>query len=91
MIETEQLTLTLPKDVVDTIRHSVSSGEFHNESAYVEAAIRDGNEDYFSDEWIRREVLPVLDAMDADPSRALTPEQVRLNLLARHENLSRNH
>lgn len=29
------------------------------------------------EDWLRREVLPVADALEADPSRALSGEQVR--------------
>ena len=36
------------------------------------------------DDWLRREVLAVVDAMVADPGRALSIDEVDAALLARH-------
>ena len=87
---TSRLTVTLPNNVIDIIRAKVSSGEYSDESAAVEAAIIDSllppfADEELSDEWLRKEVVPVLEAMNADPSRGLTIEQVRENLARRHK------
>lgn len=87
-----QLTVVLPNNVLDIVRAKVSSGEYANESAFVEAAIVDMllpsfSEKELSDEWLRKEVVPVLEALDADPSRGRTPEQVLDRLRQRHARL----
>jgi Arc/MetJ-type ribon-helix-helix transcriptional regulator len=87
---TTQLTVTLPNSVIDILRAKVCAGEYPDESAAVEAAIIDSllppfSDEDISDDWLRKEVVPVLEAMNADPSRGLTIEQVRENLARRHK------
>ena len=90
MPATEQITLTLPKETVDRIRSKVASGEYASENDVIQAGILQlANDEVFEmhgmkpdefDDWLRAEVVPVLDAMRADPSRGRTPEQVRQRL-----------
>jgi Arc/MetJ-type ribon-helix-helix transcriptional regulator len=84
--------VTLPSDVLEIVRAKVSSGEYADESAVVEAALVDLllpplSAGKLTDEWLRREVLQVLDKMDADPSRGRTPEQVLARLRERHSRM----
>jgi Arc/MetJ-type ribon-helix-helix transcriptional regulator len=87
--KTGQLTVTLPAEVIEIVRAKVSSGEYENESAAVEAALTglllESASDELSDEFLRNEVVPVLEAMNGDPSRGLTVDQVRSNLAERHK------
>lgn len=86
------LTVTLPNKVLDIVRAKVSSGEYANESDFVQAAIMDMlapsvSDAELSDEWLRKEVVPVLQALDTDPSRGRTPEQVMDRIRQRHTKL----
>lgn len=85
-----RLTITLPNDVLEIIRAKVSSGEYADESAVVEAALIDlllPPASGVTDEWLRREALPALDRLEADPSTGRTPEQVLGHLRERHNRL----
>ena len=88
---TTQITLTLPKNVLEIVRARVGAGQYPTESAAIEAAIIESllsppSDDELSGEYLRREVLPVLDAMNAHPARGLTLDQVRESLAQRHKN-----
>ncbi|MGA2124752.1 MAG: type II toxin-antitoxin system ParD family antitoxin [Xanthobacteraceae bacterium] len=81
-----QLTITLPEEMVAMIRDKVATGEYQSESDVV----RDGLHalqagDSALEDWLGGEVVPVFDAMRADPSRALSIEQVRASLATLHE------
>lgn len=91
---TTKLTVTLPNEVLDIVREKVSAGEYPDESAVVEAALFDlllppVSAGRVSDEWLRREVVPVLERMDADPSRGRTPEQVIARLREKHNTMKK--
>jgi putative addiction module CopG family antidote len=83
------MSITLPNDLADTVRAKVASGEYASESE----VIRDGlrallARDRAVENWLRDEVGPAYDALKADPSRALTAQQVRARLAAEHNRLS---
>jgi antitoxin ParD1/3/4 len=80
--ETEQMTITVPKQLATSIREAVSSNGFADESEFLVASAHF----YLSDEWqdpsvtdevLRREVLPVLLEMKANPSRGIPIEEAR--------------
>lgn len=78
---TERLSITLPNDMVDVVRAKVQAGEYANESEVV----RDGLHALFAQDdavetWLQDQVGPAYDALKADPSRAVTPDQVRAHL-----------
>ena len=82
---TERLSITLPNDMVDVVRAKVQAGEYANESE----VIRDGlhalfAQDHAVETWLHHQVGPAYDALKADPSRAVTPDQVRAHLAAEH-------
>jgi antitoxin ParD1/3/4 len=90
MPATEQFTVTLSQQAAEVVRAKVSSGEYASENEVIQAGILQlANDELFEmhgmkpdefDDWLRAEVVPVLDAMKADPSRGRTPEQVRQRL-----------
>ncbi len=89
---TRQLTLTLSEETIRTIEDQVASGRYTDASEVVEISIEglrmDQDQQDFEtdpDEWIRREVLPVLDALEADPSSGLTVEEVFASLEEKRE------
>ncbi len=81
MRTTQQLSITLPNDMADVVKAKVKTGEYASESE----VIRDGlrallARDRAVEVWLHNQVGPAYDALKADPSRAVTPEQVRERL-----------
>lgn len=81
MRTTQQMSITLPKDMADIVKAKVSAGEYASESE----VIRDGlrtlmARDRAVESWLHNEVGAAYDALKADPSRAITPDQVRARL-----------
>jgi antitoxin ParD1/3/4 len=85
MRTTQQMSITLPNDMADVVKTKVRSGEYASESE----VIRDGlralmARDRAVESWLLNQVGPAYDALRADPSRAVTPDQVRARLAAEH-------
>ena len=81
MRTTQQLSITLPNDMADIVKSKVRTGEYASESE----VIRDGlrvllARDRAVENWLVNQVAPVYDAMQADPSRAVTADQIRKRL-----------
>lgn len=90
MRTTQQLSITLPKDMADAIKSKVAAGEYASESE----VIRDGlrvlmARDRAVESWLRDQVGPAFDAIQADPSRAVTVDQVRARLAVAHKTTTR--
>lgn len=89
MRTTLQMSITLPNEMADAVKSKVRSGEYASESE----VIRDGlrallARDRAVESWLNTQIGPAFDALKADPSRALTAEQVRARLAAEHAKLS---
>jgi antitoxin ParD1/3/4 len=85
MRSTQQLSITLPKEMAEMVRAKVAAGEYATESE----VIRDGLRtllvrDRAMEEWLREKVAPAFDAMRANPSQARSVKQVRTALAAKH-------
>lgn len=81
MRTTRQLSITLPNSMADALRERVESGAYASESE----VIRDGLRALFSQEeaverWLRTEVAASVDAMRADPARAISSDDMRTYL-----------
>ena len=89
MPEIEQLTINLPAPVARLIREKVESGEYANESEVIADGILqlNGSGVEITDNWLRKEAVPSLQSIDADPSRGLTADQVLAHLHERHHQL----
>ncbi|HEY4009760.1 MAG TPA: hypothetical protein VGM11_06390 [Acidobacteriaceae bacterium] len=79
--ETMQLTITLPKTVAQHLREQVATGQYANESEYIESILL--SETLFppidQDEltqWVNSEGVRRLHAMEEDPSSSLTSAEV---------------
>ncbi|AMR80147.1 ribbon-helix-helix domain-containing protein [Cupriavidus nantongensis] len=84
MRTTQQLSVTLPTEMAQAVKDKVRSGEYASESE----VIRDGlrtllARDRAVDAWLLQQVGPAYDALQADPSRAVTADDVRARLAAR--------
>ena len=85
MRTTTQMSITLPNDMASLVRSKVQAGEYASESEM----IRDGlrvllMRDRVIEDWLNSEVGAAYDALCADPSRALTVDQVRARLAAEY-------
>jgi len=79
------MSITLPSGMADVVKAKVRAGEYASESE----VIRDGlralmARDRAVENWLRDQVGPAHDALRADPSRAVTADQVRARLAAEH-------
>jgi len=86
MRTTKQLSITLPTEMADVIKAKVATGEYATESE----VIRDGlrvlmARDRAVENWLLEQVVPAYDALKADPSRAVSVEQVRARLSSEHK------
>lgn len=85
MRTTQQMSITLPNDMADMVKAKVRAGEYASESE----VIRDGLRALMAREravesWLHNQVGSAYDALKADPSRAVSADQVRARLAAEH-------
>ena len=85
MRTTQQMSITLPNDMVDVVKAKVLTGEYASESE----VIRDGlrtlmARDRAIESWLYNQVGQAFDALKAAPSRAVSADQVRARLTAEH-------
>ncbi|SEE80984.1 ribbon-helix-helix domain-containing protein [Ruania alba] len=85
MRTTKQLSITLPNTMADALRERVASGAYASESEVV----RDGLRALFArdeavETWLRTEVTAAYDELRADPSQAISSEQMRSHLAELH-------
>jgi putative addiction module CopG family antidote len=86
MRTTQQLSITLPNELADLVKAKVAGGEYATESE----VIRDGlrvllARDRAVERWLHDQVGPAYDALKANPSRAISVEQLRSALASEYE------
>lgn len=89
MRSTQQFSITLPNEMAEAVRSKVAAGEYATESE----VIRDGlrtliARDRAVENWLQEQVGPAYDALKADPSRAVTLDQIRASLASLHNQSS---
>ena len=85
MRRTQSLSITLPAETAEKLQSLVASGEYASESEVVEEGLRvlfeekdhGFHNDAEMEKWLREEVVPVMDEMEAHPERLLTIDDVR--------------
>lgn len=78
-------TISLPPDQARFIDEMVAGGGYASASEVVRAGLRALQErDAAVARWLRDEVAPVYDAMQAEPDRALSADEVAAALRADH-------
>lgn len=86
MRTTQQLSITLPNDMAESIRAKVASGEYATESEVIREGLRALlAQDQAVEDWLRKEVGAAYDALKKSPSRAITTSEVRARLSATHQ------
>lgn len=85
MRTTQQLSITLPTEMANAVKAKVRAGEYATESE----VIRDGlralmARDRAVERWLHQSAGQAYDALQADPDRAVTPDQIRARLAAEH-------
>ena len=76
----------MPNELADLVKAKVAAGEYATESE----VFRDGlraliARDRAVENWLRRDVSAAFDALKADPSRALSLDQVRARLASKYK------
>jgi putative addiction module CopG family antidote len=85
MRTTQQMSITLPNEMADAIRTKVRAGEYATESEVIREGLRALlNRDRAIESWLQNQVVEAYDALKADPSRAVTIDQVRARLAKEH-------
>lgn len=78
-------TVSLPDEQARFIDGLVARGSYASASEVVRAGLRALQErDAAVERWLRDDVVPVYDAMRADPGRGIPAEKVRANLRKHH-------
>ena len=86
MRTTQQFSITLPTEMAGLVKSKVACGDYGTESE----VIRDGlrvlmARDRAMEHWLQSQVGPAYDALKADPSKAVTIDQVSTRLAAVHK------
>ena len=85
MSAVEKRTVSLPADQARYLDELVAAGGYASASEVVRAGLRALRErDAAVERWLRNEVAPVHDAMQADPGRGLSADQVGAALRTHH-------
>ena len=85
-------TFSLPEEQASYIDKLVASGTYATGSEVVRAGLRALQErDAVIERWLRDDVIPVVDAMEADPTRGIPIEDVEASLLALHAERTKKH
>jgi putative addiction module CopG family antidote len=86
MRTTQQFSITLPNEMADAVRSKVATGEYATESEVIREGLRAlMARDRAVESWLHEQVGPAYDALKADPSRALTIDDVRTSLAEEHK------
>ncbi|MEN9895834.1 MAG: hypothetical protein RIR97_1686 [Pseudomonadota bacterium] len=72
MRTTQPLTITLPHEMAQMVKSKVQSGEYASESEVIRDGLRTlAMRDAAIEKWMANDVIPTLDALEADASRAV--------------------
>lgn len=85
MSSTDKRTISLPAEQASYIDALVASGTYATASEVIRAGLRALQErDAAVERWLREEVVPAYDAMQANPGRGVSASQVTAALDALH-------
>ena len=85
MRTTQQMSVTLPNDMANVVKSKVQAGEYASEREVIGDGLRALiARDRAVETWLTNQDGAAYDALKADPSRAVTADQVRARLAAEH-------
>ena len=88
MRTTRQMSVTLPTQMAAQVRAKVASGEYASESEVIRDGLRALQaRDRAVEDWLRTEAASAYDALQADPSRGRSLDQVRETLMRARERI----
>jgi antitoxin ParD1/3/4 len=78
---TKQMSVTLPHEMADMVRAKVDAGDYASESEVIREGLRAlAARDRALEAWLSETVAPAYDRLTADPSRAISSDEVRARL-----------
>jgi len=81
MRSTQQFSVTLSNELAEMVRGKVQSGEYASESEVIREGLRAlRRHEQALENWLREEVVASHKELEADPSKALSVDQVRKSL-----------
>ena len=81
-------TFSLTEEQAKFIDSAVERGDYASGSEVVREGLRELREDQaILDDWLRREVVPVIDRIRAGKEKLLSPEEVRRSLKREYQKL----
>ncbi len=89
MRSTQQISVTVPREMAATIKAKVASGEYASESEVVRDGLRALQaRDRAVENWLRTDVVKVYDAVKEHPERRRSIEDVQASLAAQRDRLA---
>jgi len=86
MRSTQQISVTVPKDMAAQIKARVASGEYASESEVIRDGLRALQaREKAVEQWLKNDIVPVYDAMKANPERARSLDDVKAAIAAQHD------
>lgn len=86
MRSTQQFSITLPNEMSNLVESKIVAGGYATESEVIRGGLLTLiTHDRAVEAWLRNQVGQAHDALSADPSRALTVDQVRTTLAVRRK------
>ncbi|MQW59375.1 type II toxin-antitoxin system ParD family antitoxin [Sinorhizobium meliloti] len=86
MRSTQQFSVTLPNEMAQMVKTKVSSGEYASESEVIRDGLRALQaRDKALESWLRTEGVAAYDKLKANPSRALSVDQVHQHLASKRK------
>ncbi len=86
MRSTKQMSVTLPLAMAQNVRARVESGDYASESEVIREGLRALQaRDRALDRWLREDVAEAYDSAKADPSRVLSPDDLKASLAEVYE------
>lgn len=86
MRSTQQFSITLPNEMADAVKAKVAAGEYATESEVIREGLRALlARDRAVEGWLLNDVAAAYDALKADPSKAVSADDVRASLAALHK------
>lgn len=85
MRTTQQMSITLPNEMAAQIKARVASGEYASESEVIREGLRAlSARENAVEQWLREQVVPAYEALNADLARGISSVELREKLAQEH-------